>query len=63
MKDAVNETAKGNIIMIIGHLNAKVGNGSYETVCGKFGLGERNENHSCKQNYAEDSAKQPTKTP
>lgn len=44
LQDAVTETPKGGIIMIIGNLNTKVGNEIYETVGRRFGLGERNEN-------------------
>lgn len=36
-------TKKGEITIVLGDWNAKIGKGQYEWAVGKFGLGERND--------------------
>ena len=43
VKKALKQVKGGDILMVMGDMNAKIGKEKYGSAVGKYGLGERNE--------------------
>ena len=55
VKKALKQVKSGDILVVMGDMNAKVGKVKYGSVVGKYGLGERNERGTQLINFCEEN--------
>ena len=55
VKKALKQVKSGDILIVMGDMNAKVGKEKYSSVVGKYGLGERNERGTHLINFCEEN--------
>ena len=54
VKKALKQVKSGYILIVMGDMNAKVGNEKYGSFVGRYGLGERNERGTHLTNFCEE---------